>query len=154
MLYRSSIISQIPPCTSPISHNAPLCYRNVHMCAHFCYKMVHCGRFVRCIVGFLGWNYRIGHMDGLAHDCGIPSALPNGDTAVLCQVIDLTPIAESTRYQWDLSHFLTVFHNIQFYMKSCIHNFTVVSEWMTQFSGKPISMFSVKMSSITETKHW
>ena len=38
-------ISQIPWCTSPISHNAPLCNRNVHTCAHFCYKW--------CIVGYL-----------------------------------------------------------------------------------------------------
>ena len=29
-------IVQIPPCTTPISHNAPFCNRNVHMCAHFC----------------------------------------------------------------------------------------------------------------------
>ena len=27
------------------SHNAPFCNRNVHMCAHFCYKMMHCGIF-------------------------------------------------------------------------------------------------------------
>ena len=26
-----------------ISHNVPFCNRNVHTCAHFCYKMVHCG---------------------------------------------------------------------------------------------------------------
>ena len=47
--------SQIPQCTSPISHNAPFCNRNVHTCAHFCYKMVHCGIFVSCIVGFVRW---------------------------------------------------------------------------------------------------
>ena len=35
-------ITQIPQCTSLLFHNAPLCNRNVHMCAHFCYKMVHC----------------------------------------------------------------------------------------------------------------
>ena len=34
-------ILQIPECTIPISHNAPLCSRNVHMCTLFCYKMVH-----------------------------------------------------------------------------------------------------------------
>ena len=27
--------AQIPQCTSSISHNAPFCNRNVHMCAHF-----------------------------------------------------------------------------------------------------------------------
>ena len=37
--------SQIPQCISPISHNALFCNRNVHMCAHFCHKMVHCGIF-------------------------------------------------------------------------------------------------------------
>ena len=36
-------ISLIPQCTGRISHNAPFCNRNVHACAHFCYKMVHCG---------------------------------------------------------------------------------------------------------------
>ena len=36
-------VAQIPQCTSSISNNAPFCNRNVYMCAHFCYKMVHCG---------------------------------------------------------------------------------------------------------------
>ena len=48
-------VSQIPQCTSPISHNAPFCNRNVHICAHFCYKMVHCVIFVWCIVGLVWW---------------------------------------------------------------------------------------------------
>ena len=46
-------ISQIPQCTSPISHNtpvsshnAPFRNRNVHTCAHFCYEMVDFGIFV------------------------------------------------------------------------------------------------------------
>ena len=37
-------------CNRLISHNAPLCNRNVHMCAHFCYKLVHCGIWDLCIV--------------------------------------------------------------------------------------------------------
>ena len=45
-------ISQIPQCTSPISHNEPLCNINVHMREHFCYKIVHCGIWDWCIVGF------------------------------------------------------------------------------------------------------
>ena len=52
---QSRLITQIPQCTNPISHNAPLCNKNVHICAHFCYKMVHCGIFVQCIVGFVRW---------------------------------------------------------------------------------------------------
>ena len=32
-----------PQCTSPVSHNSQFCNRNVHMRAHFCYKIVHCG---------------------------------------------------------------------------------------------------------------
>ena len=36
-------ISQIPQSIIIISHNAPVCNRNVHTCAHFCYKMIHCG---------------------------------------------------------------------------------------------------------------
>ena len=35
-----------------MSHNAPFCNRNVHICAHFCYKMLHCGIWDWCIVGF------------------------------------------------------------------------------------------------------
>ena len=35
-------VTQIPQCTSLLFHNAPFCNRNVHVCAHFCYKMVHC----------------------------------------------------------------------------------------------------------------
>ena len=31
------------PATSAISHNAPFCNRKVDVCAHFCYKLVHCG---------------------------------------------------------------------------------------------------------------
>ena len=50
-------ISQIPECICAISHNATFCNRNVHTCAHFCYKMVHCGIYVWCIVGFVRWVY-------------------------------------------------------------------------------------------------
>ena len=50
-------VAQILQCTSPISHNAPFCDRNVHMCAHFCYKMVHYGIFMKCIMGFIRWIY-------------------------------------------------------------------------------------------------
>ena len=42
---------------SSISHIAPFCNRNVHMCAHFCYKIVHCGIFAQCIVGFVRLVY-------------------------------------------------------------------------------------------------
>ena len=38
-------ISQFPQCIKQISHNASLCNRNVHTCAHFCDKVVHCGIF-------------------------------------------------------------------------------------------------------------
>ena len=39
--------SQILEYTIPICHDASFCNRNVHMCAHFCCEMVHCGLFVR-----------------------------------------------------------------------------------------------------------
>ena len=41
-------VAYIPQRASPISHNAPFCNRNVHTCAHLCYKMVYCGLFA-CI---------------------------------------------------------------------------------------------------------
>ena len=50
-------ISQIPQRICAISHNAAFCNRNVHMCAHFCYKMLHCGISVWCILGFVRWDY-------------------------------------------------------------------------------------------------
>ena len=51
------VISQIPQCISQISHNAPFCNRNVHTGAHFCYKMVNCGIWDWCIVGFVQQVY-------------------------------------------------------------------------------------------------
>ena len=36
-------VSQIPQCIRPIAYNAPFCNRNVHACAHFCYKAMHFG---------------------------------------------------------------------------------------------------------------
>ena len=45
-------ISQIPQSIKQTSHSAPFCNRKVHICAHFCYKMVHCGIWNWCIVGF------------------------------------------------------------------------------------------------------
>ena len=49
----NSPIPQIPQCIRQISHNATFCNRNVHMWAHLCYKMVHCGIWDWCIVGFM-----------------------------------------------------------------------------------------------------
>ena len=48
-------VAQTPHCN--ISHNAPLCNRNVHTCAHFCNNVVHCGIFIWYIVGFVRWIY-------------------------------------------------------------------------------------------------
>ena len=40
-----------------ISHNALLFNRNVHMCANFCYKMVHCGIYALWdFVRYLLWE--------------------------------------------------------------------------------------------------
>ena len=50
--FPNSPISQIPQCIRQISHNVPLCERNVHTCIYFFYKMVHCGIWDWCIVGF------------------------------------------------------------------------------------------------------
>ena len=35
-------LPQILQCNRHISHNAPFSKRNVHICAHFCYKLVRC----------------------------------------------------------------------------------------------------------------
>ena len=53
---------KIPQSTSPITynHNTPFCNINVHISVtKWCYKMVHCGIFVWCTVGFLRWVYSI-----------------------------------------------------------------------------------------------
>ena len=52
-------LSQILQCIRQIWHNAPFCNRNVHTCAHFCYKMVHCGIWDCCIVEFVRYVYCI-----------------------------------------------------------------------------------------------
>ena len=44
----NSSISQIPQCIRQITHNAPFP-------TYFCYKVVHCGIWVWCIVGFVQW---------------------------------------------------------------------------------------------------
>ena len=41
---------QNPKCIGHTSHNARFWNRNVHTCAHFCYKMVHCGMWDWCSI--------------------------------------------------------------------------------------------------------
>ena len=48
-------ISQIPRCIKQISHNAPLCNTREHVCC----KMVHCGIWEWCIMGFVRQVYWI-----------------------------------------------------------------------------------------------
>ena len=38
-----------------VYRNIPFCNRNLHMCAHFCYKMGQCGIFAECHIGFWKW---------------------------------------------------------------------------------------------------
>ena len=45
--------NRFPQCTCPIFHNAQLDIRNVYTYVHFCYKTMHCGIFVWCIVAFV-----------------------------------------------------------------------------------------------------
>ena len=51
------LISQIPQCSRQLSHNAPFCNRNAYACALSCYRMVHCGMWNWCIVGFMQQAY-------------------------------------------------------------------------------------------------
>ena len=50
----------ISQCIRQISHNALFSKRNVHICAHFCYKMVHCEIRDCCIVGFVNTSWICG----------------------------------------------------------------------------------------------
>ena len=63
--WENRLFAQIPQCASFMSHNAPYCNKNVYMCANLCYKMLHCGIFVWCMVVFLrcvysnfAWSYQ------------------------------------------------------------------------------------------------
>ena len=47
----------IPRCTTPTFPNTQFCNRNMHMRAPFCYKIMHFGIFVLCILGFARWVY-------------------------------------------------------------------------------------------------
>ena len=77
-------------CTSPITpKNAPFCNKNVHICdicAHFCYKTVHCGMFVWCIVGFVRW---VSSQESVA-------TVPDGPHAAWIKWMKLTSIWFST----------------------------------------------------------
>ena len=51
-------IDSFHKCHNPfrkISHNVPICNRNAHRCPHFCYKVVHCGIWGWCFVGYFRW---------------------------------------------------------------------------------------------------
>ena len=53
-LYTANLpISRITQYIRQISHNASFFNRNVHTCAHFCYKMVHREVWDWCTVGFV-----------------------------------------------------------------------------------------------------
>ena len=56
------------------SHDTPVPYPIMHhfvteicMCAHFCYKMVHCGIWDWCIVGYVRWVYFFGWAVHILH---------------------------------------------------------------------------------------
>ena len=61
-------ISQIPQCMRQIFHNVSFCDRDVHTCAHFCYKIAYCGIFVECIVEFVQLVYRKKCQQGWFHN--------------------------------------------------------------------------------------
>ena len=50
------VMSQISQCIKPTPHNAPFRNRNVHACAHFCYKIVQCGIYAVHMCTFLFQN--------------------------------------------------------------------------------------------------
>ena len=50
-------IWEIPQYIRQITPNAPFCNRNLHTCAHFCYKMVHCQIWDYFFEGFVQQVY-------------------------------------------------------------------------------------------------
>ena len=78
--YHDRPISRIPQCIRQISHNVSFSDRNADTCAHFCYKMVHCGIRDWCIFGFVqklrceacsntGWPHGMGKLSPLLTHC-------------------------------------------------------------------------------------
>ena len=82
-----------------ISHdNVPFCNRIVHMCAQFCYhgyRMVDCGIFVSCTVGFVRWVYG---------NCKHRSVLPHDDVIkwkhFSCYWLHQLPVNSPHKGQW------------------------------------------------------
>ena len=50
----TSTMINLSPVPHPTLHHFTT---EMHMCAHFCYKMLHYGVFVWCILGFVSWIY-------------------------------------------------------------------------------------------------
>ena len=57
-------ISQIPQCTSHLSHNTPFCNENMNLCAHFCHKTIH----LVIIVWYIEEFVRLVNWDGCHSD--------------------------------------------------------------------------------------
>ena len=69
-------IPQIPQCIRHVSHNAPLCNRNVHVCTFLLQRgsmwdmgQVHCGVWDWCIVGLWIWSIDLWHK---SHNAPVP----------------------------------------------------------------------------------
>ena len=83
-------ISQIPQCIRQISHNAPFCNRNVHICAHFCYKMLHYGIWHRGILGFVKWVYYQKYVFGVTlHRNNIQCTCTTAKLPKCCSIVKL-----------------------------------------------------------------
>ena len=87
-------------CTSPISHNAPFCNRNVHICAYFCYKMVHCGIFVWRMTQWDSWDKSIVKYsaDGKVIHVFITSPLSTHDSPRFLWSDDVTEMTDQISY--------------------------------------------------------
>ena len=91
-------ISQISQYITEISHSASLCDRNVCMCTHFCYKVVHCGIWDRCIVGFVQqvyWHAAYLNLIIWVESCGKSGLTLQIQTLVWCSIIMYTTTEEN-----------------------------------------------------------
>ena len=126
------------------SHNAPFRNRNVHTRAHFCYKILHCGIFVWCIVGFVRWFYCF-----RMTTCSIHSR--NSVVINTLRLKTLTTLC-SRYFQ---THFLVlnccilIKSSLKFVPNVPFNNISALIQIMTQCRGKAIikSNYSITMTS-------
>ena len=91
------LILQIPQCIRQITHNAAFCNRNVHTCAHFCYKMLHCGIWDWCIMVFV-WQVSCWLSDSNFTELNLSTVQSSRKKKIVKSVLWLITSSNSPKY--------------------------------------------------------